>query len=311
MFGLFKKQIHEPLELQKADLDSYPLEFEKEIISGENCDELSQGYGDFGCLTNPIPVNGSIGEIKYLGKLRGKSGSALFFHRIGSLNSPATDKPVDLYEVVCMDGTQWNKLHFSMYHPRRSNMVPKGYLMMPFNKSLKMDLPFAYGVNSFVENFPFSLPKAIVEFYGESPGLTFARHAQEKLDKFNFHKSGDLDDVEASLQSETGLTLDKIPNKESVIELFASMSGQGDLSKEAQTSLLYRLVAFNFLAAAKLMRDDGKNTPSEKLIWLTDLLNKSVDWSEKAQDHIILEQLTSQLNMNIEKFFESFGIRRG
>jgi hypothetical protein len=311
MFGLFKKQVHEPLELQKADLDNYPPEFSKQIINGEDCDELSQGYGEFGSLTNPIPVNGSLGEIKYLGKLRGESGNALFFHRIGSLNSPATDNSVDLYEVVCMDATQWNKLHFSMYHPRRSNKAPIGYSLMPFNKSLNMDMPFAYGVNSLVSDFPFSLPEAIVEFYGESPGLTFARHAQDKIDKFNFGKNDDLTNAESHLIKETGLSLDKIPNKEQVIELFESMSEQGNLSSEAQTSLLYRLVVFNYLGAAKLMRDDGKNTPPDKLIWLTDVLNKSVDWSEKAQDHVTLEQLSSQLNMNIERFLESFGIRRG
>ena len=189
MFGLFKKTIHEPLELQREDLANYPADFANEILGGEDCDELAQGYGEFGSLTNPIPVNGALGEIKYLGKLRGKSGSALFFHRIGSVESPATSNSVDLYEVVCMDGNQWNKLHFCMYHPRRSNKAPIDYSIVPFNKSLKMDIPFAYGVNSLVSDFPFSLPEAIVEFYGESPGLTFARHAQEKLDRFNFRRS--------------------------------------------------------------------------------------------------------------------------
>ena len=174
-----------------------------------------------------------------------------------------------------------------------------------------MDMPFAYGVNSLVSDFPFLLPEAIVEFYGESPGLTFAKHAQDKIDKFNFGKKDDLANAESSLIEETGLSLDKIPNKEPVIELFETMSKQGNLSSEAQTSLLYRLVVFNYLGAAKLMRDKGENTPPDKLIWLTDVLNKSVDWSEKAQDHVTLEQLTSQLNMNIERFLESFGIRRG
>jgi hypothetical protein len=189
MFGLFKKQIHEPIELQRADLDNYPPEFAKEIVSGESCDELPSAHGEFGSLTNPIPVNGSLGEIKYLGKLRGESGSALFFHRIGSVSSPVTTNSVDLYEVVCMDGTQWNKLHFSMYHPRRSDKAPMGYSLTSFDTSLKMDISFAYGVNSFIDDFPYSIPNAIVEFYGESSGLTFARHAREKINKFNFKKN--------------------------------------------------------------------------------------------------------------------------
>jgi len=189
MFGLFKKKTHEPVELQREDIDSYPPELARQIINGEDCDELSIGHGDFGSLTNPIPVNGPLGEIKYLAKLRGKSGNALFFHRIGSVNSSVTSNSIDLYEVVCLDGTQWHQLHFSMYHPRRSNNAPKEFSLMPFDKSLGIDLPFAFGVNGFVDNFPFSLPKAIVNFYGESPGLTFARHTQEKLDEFNFHRN--------------------------------------------------------------------------------------------------------------------------
>jgi len=191
MFGLFKKQIHEPIQLQRDDFKNYPPEFSEQILNGEDCDELSGGYGEFGSLTNPIPVNGSLGEIKYLGKLRGKSGNALFFHRIGSVNSPVTSHSVDLCEVGCMDGSQWNKLHFSMYHPRRSEKAPAGYSLVPFDKALKMDLPFAYGVNSFVDNFPFSLPQEIVMFYGGSPGLTFARHAQEKINKFDFGGIGE------------------------------------------------------------------------------------------------------------------------
>ena len=46
----------------------------------------------------------------------------------------------------------------------------------------------------------------------------------------------------------------------------------------------------------------------ESLIWLTDLLDRSVDWSEKAIDQITLERLTSPLNMNIKNFLQSFGI---
>jgi hypothetical protein len=67
----------------------------------------------------------------------------------------------------------------------------------------------------------------------------------------------------------------------------------------------------NFLAAFKLMRDGGEDTPPEKLVWLTSVADRSVDWSERATDHVVLEQLTSQLNMNIQRFFESFGIHRG
>jgi hypothetical protein len=188
MFNFFKKKIHEPLANQRADLNQYPAEFAQLISMGLDCDSLPGGNGLFGCLTNPIPVNGALGEIKYLGKLRGASGFALFFHRIGSTSSPVSERSVDIYETVCMDGSQWSKLYFDVYHPRRSNLTPESFTLMPVDRQLKMDLPYAYGVNAFVRDFPYGLPDALVRFYGKHPGATFAKHAQEKLDTYDFHR---------------------------------------------------------------------------------------------------------------------------
>jgi len=183
MFGFFKKQIHESVKQQHADLAQYPELFARQILEGEDCDQLSSGQGPFGSRDNPIPVNGALGEIKYLGKLRGKTGHAVFFHRIGSFNSDATDNSVDLYEVVCLDGTQWNRLYFDLYHPRRSNRAPDGYTLMPFNKELGMDLPLGYGVNAMIDDFPHGLPDLLAATYGN---LALARHARDWLSKSDF-----------------------------------------------------------------------------------------------------------------------------
>lgn len=67
----------------------------------------------------------------------------------------------------------------------------------------------------------------------------------------------------------------------------------------------------NYLAVSKLMSDSGKDTLPEDLLWLTSLLDRSVDWSERAREHLELESMTSQLNMNIQSFLESFGIHQG
>jgi hypothetical protein len=75
-----------------------------------------------------------------------------------------------------------------MYHPRRSNLAPDGFSLMQFDRRLGMDLPFAYGVNGLVSNFPYGLPDAIIKFYGNNPGATFARHAQEKLNSYDFNR---------------------------------------------------------------------------------------------------------------------------
>jgi hypothetical protein len=188
MFGFLKKQIHEPIEIQRQDIMLYQDPVRTWILNGEDCDQVPGANGEFGSPTNPIPVNGSIGEIKYLGKLRGRTGKALFFHRLCSTGSPVCRHPIDVYETVCMDGTQWETLHFDMYHPRRSTLAPPSYSLVVLNKSLKMDIPYAYGVNFPVKDFPYGLLDALVEFYGEEVGRVYARHAKENLNRTNFSR---------------------------------------------------------------------------------------------------------------------------
>lgn len=189
MFGLFnkKKQIHEPLEKQHEDVLKSNLW--SLIINGLDCDQVPNATGLFGSRTNPIPVNGLIGEFKYLGKLRGQSGQALMFHRLGSFSSPVVKNPIDCYEIVCLDGTQWNTLFFDLYHPRRSNLTPPGYSLMLYSE-LGIDMPYAYGCNVRLDNFPYDLPEAVIEMYGEHPGATFARKIRERLQKYHFQKPG-------------------------------------------------------------------------------------------------------------------------
>jgi len=203
MFGLFKKSsVHEPVEKQREDVEkrykealgsaAAPIrEILKEamlkILNGLDCDQLPSGKGAFGSLENPIPVNGSIGEIKYLAKLRGKTGEALMFHRTCSVESSVTGDHIDCYEIVCLDGTQWNDLYFDCHHPRRSNLCPPGYTLVPVNKSLGMDIPFGFGCDSIVSKFPYGLPDAIVKQYGEF-GVGLARRIEERLKKYSFER---------------------------------------------------------------------------------------------------------------------------
>jgi hypothetical protein len=130
---------------------------------------------------------------------------------------------------------------------------------------------------------------------------------------FGFGKSdkADLISAEAELKREFGIKLDEIPDRRPVDDLFEKLAAHGKLSYESKVALLYRLVAMNYLAACKIMRDKGRNTSPDDLLWLTNLLDRSVDWSEKARDHVVLEGLTSQLNMNIQRFMASFHIYQG
>lgn len=311
MFGFFKKQVHEPIELQREDVIDSPLA--QKILSGEYCDEISTGYGTFGSLTNPIPVNGAIGELKYLGKLRGLTGRALFFHRVGSVKSPASVNSVDLYEVVCMDGTQWNKLYFDIYHPRRSEKTPPNYTLKPFDKNIGMDIPYAYGVNHLLDNFPYSLPDALIKLYGSSPGETFARRTKEILKEHNFARQNPNQEFHVSqLKKEFGLTLDKIPESHIIIDIFKKLTTNKNYSKEAKTSLFFRLIALQYTHMTKiLIEKTGEELTEDRVGLILNILDRSVDWSEAAEDHYELELATSHINMNIEGALEDIGIYNG
>lgn len=195
MFGIFRqKVIHEPVSKQKEDLiqslggGEFGSVLAQSMLSGLDCDMLPSVQGEFGSRNNPIPVNGSIGEIKYLVKLRGETGQPILFHRVGSLSSKVVKNPVDCYEIVCVDGTQWGKLYFDFYHPRRSNIAPSGYTLTPFDKNLGMDMPYGFGCNSLVNNFPYGLPNVIIACYGDSIGKVFAHKVEKYLSTYLFDK---------------------------------------------------------------------------------------------------------------------------
>lgn len=196
MFGLFKKkqkQFHEPIEKQLADVTSTMTDEistlgGKKTLDGLDCDALPSGTGPFGSLNNPIPVNGGIGEIKYLSKLRSPTGHPLFFHRVCSKRSDATPDPVDCFEVISRDGTWLDILHFDRYHPRRSNLMPVGYTLMPYRESLGKDPLGGFGCTHHVADFPKGLPAAVANFYGESMGAPLAEMIETSLQQFDFSR---------------------------------------------------------------------------------------------------------------------------
>jgi len=166
MLSMFKKkpQIHEPVELQRAEALKHPMG--TFAVSGEDCDEVSGGSGPFGhSFNNPIPVNSQLGTYKYLTKLRSASGRPVLFHRLGSMSSQVTKYSVDAYEVVDTDGQGWDVIFLDMYHPRRSNKAPTGYTLTPFNPRTG-DQIVGLGVDVFCPNFPYDLPDAIFAHNG-------------------------------------------------------------------------------------------------------------------------------------------------
>jgi hypothetical protein len=89
----------------------------------------------------------------------------VFFHRIGSFESAGTVQSIDVYEVVSVDGIQWANICLDMYHPRRSNLAPQGFQLEPLPKNRDFDLPFGFGSNQLVKNFPYGLPEVLEKQY--------------------------------------------------------------------------------------------------------------------------------------------------
>lgn len=116
----------------------------KEMIeSAPAYDKDPNGTGPFGFIeTNPIPVNGPIGQLAYLSKLETQSGQRILFHRLGAMGT------VDVFEAVSFDGREWFILFADFYHPRRSRITPDGFR---FTKEVGQ---FS-GFTNFCDDFPY------------------------------------------------------------------------------------------------------------------------------------------------------------
>ncbi len=184
------------------------------------CERISGASGRFGLdVTNPIPVNGIGGEIVYLNTLRARSGTGLMFHRLGSKRIASHPQPVDAFEVVAVDASQWATLYFSMYYPRRSRDVPEGFDRKPWaslSNELRAMVHFpATGVTSFVEEFPLGLPDAVRAspmLRSVSPGL--GESMARAVERFLERSTGRWD-------RPAGLATDSTPNDQRASEAVA------------------------------------------------------------------------------------------
>ena len=155
------------------DDENYQLEAlgpaKKVFLTYPSFDVNPKGTGPFGFSeTNPIPVNGPIGEISYLSRLETKNGDRLMFHRLESVNLPnaiGETKTVDVYEAVSIDSNEWFIFYLDFYHPTRSRALPDGFR---FTK----DIPQFTGFNKRSSNFPYDFLE--MKEAEQSTGLSFA-----------------------------------------------------------------------------------------------------------------------------------------
>lgn len=150
---IFEKVIRY-LDDELAQNNRLPESFRQVLAKSPSCDRIPTAFGEFGrTLTNPIPVNGPMGELLYLSRLETSYGSAIAFHRLG-----AFDK-VDVFETVSEDGRRWDLLYLSMYFPRKSKEVPYGYRIMPDEARRVL----IRGTTLHVDGFPTGIYSAALE----------------------------------------------------------------------------------------------------------------------------------------------------
>lgn len=92
--------------------------------NGIDGDILPSGYGVFGLeATNPIPVSGVLGGLKYLGELRTLDGEILKYRRRGSTSSHNINGLIDVYELYNSDITI-AVIYLSPYNMKNSIYPP-------------------------------------------------------------------------------------------------------------------------------------------------------------------------------------------
>lgn len=154
------EKLHRLLQDDSEQISQYPNELRSRILNGLNLDKLPDATGSFGTtITNPIPVNGPIGQLLYLSSLR-FGEQRLLFHRLRSIDT------IDVYECVSQNGRHWNVLFMDMYHPRKSRAVPDGYTIVQ-NTLLS-------GIAQPTPAFPSQLYEAIVSYSKNRFGMSLA-----------------------------------------------------------------------------------------------------------------------------------------
>lgn len=153
-----------------------PEEMRKAMASNGPCDRVTSGIGEFGrAVTNPIPVNGPLGEVIYLSRLMTSNGVPLAFNRLGS------QRGVDVYELLSLDGKQWDLLYLSMYYPRKSRVLPTGYRV--FADQSRGNL--FRGTNAQLDGFPRGIYQATFDCAKQLIQLPFVDDALKVLEGIN------------------------------------------------------------------------------------------------------------------------------
>ena len=141
-------------EIQNGNLDDSLQSILKQNECNRAC---SPGYGF--SPSDPIRVNGPLGEQLYIAMLRGLDGQAVIGHRLGSL------KQLDIFEVTTSDFTQWAVLVFDMYYLSKDTVAPAGFIIdLSGIRTLT-------ATNRFMAHFPSNFYSELIDAVSEQIGF--------------------------------------------------------------------------------------------------------------------------------------------
>ena len=160
-------KIHRIIDDEQFQLDMLHPAMKAIIDASPAYDRDPNGTGPFGFTeTNPIPVNGPIGELAYLSKLETERGERILFHRIGAVDT------IDVFEAVTFSGSEWFVFFVDFYHPRRSRSIPEGF-------RFTQEVGQFSGFHKFCKDFPYDFVE--MKQSERVSGLTMAYIAISKV----------------------------------------------------------------------------------------------------------------------------------
>ena len=170
------------VEFQNKIIDSMPdvpddmmPDFIRERLEMPELDEWPDATGEFGRTpTNPILTNRSWGQVSYLSRLIRDDGQRMVFHRAGSVAGA-----IDAFELISIDGKNYDVLYIDMYHRYQSKKAPEGYKLLDFADGIT-------GTSQGISNFPHNL---VMELAVAASNLFGAPIVSKILKEFNVEEA--------------------------------------------------------------------------------------------------------------------------
>lgn len=161
--------------LQNEDMQNalYPSSLQS-LLKPDNANrQISDLYGTD--ITDPIRVNGPLGELLYISGLRHPSGASYLGHRLGSLRS------TDVYEVVSDDFRDWRIIFFDMYWANKDTVAPKGLIYHGAEELAKGQFGLS-ATNRFISKFPIDFWENLIQGTQEQFGFPAVKTQLKSLD---------------------------------------------------------------------------------------------------------------------------------